>query len=291
MGRCKVMKKVLVLGCNGMAGHIISLYLEENQYNVFGVARESKEMIKTFEMDVADFNELQKIIEINKFDVIINSIGLLNQYAEVNKEKAVLLNSYLPHFLVKITENSNTKIIHLSTDCVFSGKKGNYNEDDFTDGPTFYDKSKALGEIIDNKNLTFRNSIVGPDLKSEGIGLFNWFMQQDGEIKGFNKVYWNGVTTLKLAEAIKYSIEEDITGIYHLVNDEGISKYELLKIFNNISRNGKLIIKKSEEFKSNKMLINNRKDFDFIVPSYNEMINDQNDWIKNHKKLYEHYNV
>ena len=106
-----------------------------------------------------------------QFDTVINCIGVLNQFAERDKAGAVYLNSYLPHYLAKITEGTDTQVIHMSTDCVFSGKRGQYTEYDIRDGETFYDRTKALGEIEDEKNLTLRQSIVGPDIKRTGIGL------------------------------------------------------------------------------------------------------------------------
>src|SRR5699024_1115052 len=107
-----------------------------------------------------------------------------------------------------------TKIIHMSTDCVFSGKIGNYKEDSLRDGETFYDRSKALGELDNQKDLTFRNSIIGPDINENGIGLFNWFMKQEGSINGYSKAIWTGVTTLTLAKAMDSALKEDLVGIY-----------------------------------------------------------------------------
>src|SRR5699024_5151046 len=137
-----------------------------------------------------------------EYDAIINAVGILNKDAEENKSHAVLLNSYLPHYISNLTKDMNTKVIHMSTDCVFSGKVGSYKEDSLRDGQTFYDRSKALGELENDKDLTFRNSIIGPDMNKNGIGLFNWFMKQNGYIKGFNKAIWTGVTTLTLAKAM-----------------------------------------------------------------------------------------
>ena len=167
--------KILVIGCNGMAGHIISLYLKEKGHDVTGYAREKSRFVNTVVGDATDFEFLKKIIINGKYDSVINCVGLLNQFAENNHPMAVIVNSYLPHFLAKITENTDIQIIQMSTDCVFSGKRGSYTEDDFPDGTLFYDRTKALGEIEDNKNVTLRNSIVGPDIKLDGIGLLKWF--------------------------------------------------------------------------------------------------------------------
>ena len=167
--------KILVLGCNGMAGYLISLYFKEQGHEVVGFARQQSALLDTTVVgDASDFPLIQKTIEEGSFDAVINCIGLLNQFAEENKAMAVLLNGYLPHYLAEITKDTKTKVIHMSTDCVFAGNDGPYYEDTLPNGATFYDRSKAMGEINTAKDLTFRNSIVGPDVKPSGIGLFNW---------------------------------------------------------------------------------------------------------------------
>lgn len=281
--------KILVLGATGMAGHTIAIYLKERGHEVTGFSRRQFKYCNTIIGDANDFVFLKKIIEENKYDAVINAIGILNQDAENKKNLAVLLNSYLPHYLSEITKNMKTKIVHMSTDCVFSGKKGNYEEHSFKDGESFYDRSKALGEIENSKDLTFRNSIIGPDYNENGIGLFNWFMKQENKINGFTKAIWTGVTTLTLAKAIERALVENITGIYNLVNNQTISKFELLKLFNGNIKNNKVTVLPSEKIAVNKSLVNNRSDFSFVVPSYEKMIIEMNEWIKNHKEIYPHY--
>ena len=177
----------------------------------------------------------------------------------------------------------------MSTDCVFAGNSGPYSESSLKDGRTFYDRTKALGEINNNNNLTFRNSIIGPDMKSNGIGLFNWFMKQDSDIIGYNKAIWTGVTTLTLAKAMEKAIADDLSGLYNLVNNSSISKYQLLKLFNNEFKNGEINIIKDENFVLDKSLINTRIDLNFKVPSYEEMILEMKDWIFMNKHYYPHY--
>lgn len=281
--------KILVLGGSGMAGHTISIYFKEIGHDVTAFSRSKISYCKNINGDVADFKFLQKIIEEGNYNAVINAIGLLNENAESNKSFAVLLNSYLPHFLSYTTKDMDTRIIHMSTDCVFSGKTGGYSESSFRDGETFYDRSKALGELETCKDLTFRNSIIGPDRNKSGIGLFNWFMKQDGQINGFTKVIWTGVTTLTLAKAMEQAMEENLTGIYHLVNNETINKYELLNLFNKHMRNEEIVILPSDKVSVDKSLLNNRTDFSFKVPSYEEMIIEMKEWIENYQELYPHY--
>jgi len=282
-------KKILVLGANGMAGHMISLYLIERGNNVDTITRNKIQLGRNYVSNYNnDFKYIEELFFREKYDVIINCIGILNKDADNNKYFAVKFNSLLPHFLVELTKNSKTRVIHLSTDCVFSGNKGFYEESDFKDGPTFYDQTKSMGEIIYEKNLTFRNSIIGPDLSKKGIGLFNWFMQQEEDIKGFSEVMWNGVTTLVLAQAIEKAINDNLTGLYQLAS-EPISKYHLLKLFNNELRSNKIKILEDTNLKVNKILRNTRNDFNFKIPSHEKMVRDMKNWILNHRELYLHY--
>ncbi|SFF58619.1 dTDP-4-dehydrorhamnose reductase [Halobacillus alkaliphilus] len=280
---------ILVLGATGMAGHIISIYLKEVGYNVTAFSRSQFKHCNNIIGDVTEFPQLKKIIKEGNFDAVINAIGILNKEAETKKSLAVILNSYLPHYLSEITSDMKTKVIHMSTDCVFSGKTGSYTEKSFKDGETFYDRSKALGELENSKDLTFRNSIIGPDLNEEGIGLFNWFMNQEGKINGYNKAIWTGVTTLTLAKAIEKALKGNLCGVYNLVNNESINKFDLLRLFNKHMKNNSLEIIPSSRVVIDKSLINTRNDFDFEVPSYEKMVIEMVEWIENHKYLYPHY--
>ena len=144
--------KFLVLGATGMAGHTISIYLLEKGHEVDTFSRKAFAYGHNIIGDIANLSVLKDVIGQGKYDCIINCIGALNQFAENDKTNAVLLNSYLPHWLVQETKQLSTSVIHMSTDCVFSGKKGNYTEKDCPDGETWYDKTKALGEINDETN-------------------------------------------------------------------------------------------------------------------------------------------
>lgn len=281
--------KFLVLGATGMAGHTISLFLSEKGHEVTTFSRTAFPYCKNINGDIMDDFLLNSILVKENYDVVINCIGILNEACELVPSRAVYLNSYLPHFIADKLKNTNTKLIHMSTDCVFSGKSGPYSEDSARDGETFYDRTKALGEVNDNKNLTFRNSIIGPDMKRNGIGLFDWFMKQQGTINGFTGAIWTGVTTLTLAKAMEKAAIEDLTGLYHLVNNQSISKFDLLNQFNANFKADELTILPSDSVNADKTLINNRQDFSFKVPSYENMIIEMKQWIWTHKNLYPHY--
>ena len=282
--------KFLVLGATGMAGHTISLYLHERGHDVTTFSRNSFPYCENINGDIMDYTLLKTIL-LQNFDIVINCIGILNKVCDHNKSKAIYLNSYLPHVIVELLNNIPTKFIHLSTDCVFSGKSAPYFENSPYDGETFYERTKALGEVNTSKHLTFRNSIIGPDMKKEGIGLFNWFMKQNDTIHGYTGAIWSGVTTLTLAKAVEKAATEKITGIYHLVNNSNISKYALLKLFNQYFKTNSVNIIPSDTIKLDKTLQNTRQDFKFTVPSYEQMIIEMKDWIHRHKNLYPHYST
>ena len=283
--------KFFILGCNGMAGHIIALYLKEQGHQVVGFARSKSDFVETVIGDAFDTDLIVKSIKEGDYDVVINCIGMLNQFAENDKAAAAFLNGYLPHFLAKVTKGTQTQLIHMSTDCVFSGKTGPYTENSIPDGVTFYDRSKALGEVNDDKNLTLRNSIVGPDIKVSGIGLLNWFMQQESEVNGYTGAMWTGQTTLQLAKTMEAAAKAKVTGLINAVPSTNISKYELLKLFNHYLRNDEIKVNPVEGLVADKTLIRTNNSFDYQIPDYEMMIREMAEWMRNHKELYPHYKI
>lgn len=281
--------KILVLGCNGMAGHVVAKYLIEKKYDVYGLARNDSPIVnksKLFVIDATNLSLLENIIRENDFDYIINCLGILNKKTELNKFESVLINSLLPHFLTKITQDSKTNIIHISTDCVFSGKDGSYTEDSIPDSTTFYGRTKSIGEICDKKNLTIRTSIVGPDINDNGIGLFNWFMKQTGNINGYTKAIWSGITTIELAKIIELCMKQKCTGLVNMVNNDTISKYNLLKLFQKHFKKEDVNISKYDQFVENKSLIRLNNDLKYKVPDYEEMIQEMKNWVDKYKNFY-----
>lgn len=282
--------RYLVLGCNGMAGHLISYYLQKKGHDVTGFAMEESKLVKTIVGDATDFKSLDKIITDGDYDCIINCIGILNKDADNRKELAIILNSLLPHHLASVTKNSKTKVIHMSTDCVFSGKQGNYTEESEPDGTTFYDRTKALGEINDDKNLTVRMSIVGPDINEKGIGLFNWFMKQEGEIGGYTKVLWTGITTLELAKIMeKASQDKNAVGLINMVNNESITKHDLLHLFKKHFKRDNVTINENPNVVANKSLVRTKFDFNYQVSSYDKMVEEMSEWVNDNKDIYANY--
>lgn len=285
------MKKILIIGSHGMAGHVILHHLrEKSKYDVIDIARSNKPFSPKLLMDVTNFDRLANEITTHNPDVIINCIGVLNKDAEDNPAKSILLNSYLPHFIAKVGNEIGSKLIHISTDCVFSGKMGGYTEDSFKDGIGYYAQSKALGEVTYGNNLTIRTSIVGPEIKDDGIGLFHWFMGQNGAVKGYSKAFWTGITTIELAKVIDAAISSDISGLHHLVNDQKISKFELLNLFKDVFNRDGVSIDNFYDYSVDKSLVRTNYAFEYIVPPYLQMVREMKKWMEDHHFLYS-YNI
>lgn len=265
--------KVLLLGKTGMLGHTVYEYLQEQGYEVIGTTRNEYD---------ADKDDIKPIIEKIQPNVVINCIGILNKKCEENKSFAIKINSYLPHYLDELSKKYNFYLIHISTDCVFEGTIGNYNENSIPDATSFYGRTKALGEIINDRNTTLRTSIVGLDNNPNGIGLFQWFMKQENEVNGYNKVMWTGVTTIELAKQIQVAIENHLTGLQHVVNNNAISKKDLLELFKKYF-NKDIKIKENNDIVSNKTLIKTRLSYNFNIPTYEQMIEEMKKWEETHR--------
>lgn len=283
--------KFFICGCNGMAGHTISLYLREQGHEVFGFDLKESTLIPSIACNAFNTETLRKVIAEGNYDTVINCIGILNQFAEQNHALASYINSYFPHFLADVTKGTNTQIIHMSTDCVFSGTRGDYVETDHRDNETFYGRSKALGELDDDKNVTLRDSIVGPDTNPNGLSLLNWFMAQENEINGFTNKMWTGLTTLELAKAMEVAAKERVHGIFNCVPDHSISKYELISLFNHYLKNDTVKINPVKGTLANFSLKRTRFELSYIVSDYDTQIRELAEWIKLHKDMYPHYNL
>ena len=280
---------ILVLGCNGMAGHMISLYFKEKGNEVIGFAKKDLGYIPTIIGNAEDPKQIINAVGDNKFSAVINCIGILNDKAESQKARATYLNAYLPHLLADISDQTITKIVHISTDCVFSGNRGNYRETDFRDSETFYGRTKAIGELDDERNITIRTSIIGPSLNENGSGLMDWFLRQRGEAYGYTEAIWTGQTTLQLAKTIEIFLQKNICGLCNVVPDRSISKYDLLRLINKIFCDNRIAIKVSDRVRTNKSLIQTKMIDNYRVPDYEQMLLELKEWMDSHKALYRYY--
>lgn len=234
--------RVLVLGGSGMLGSAVFTRLcKEPKLEVFATVRSTsakkyfkpglaKQLITG--VDVENNNSLAAVFRSHKPDVVINCIGIVKQLVDSHDAlKSITINSLLPQQLSRLCHSIGAHLILMSTDCVFSGDKGNYKERDFPDCNDLYGRSKLLGEIADSNHvLTIRTSIIGHELNSQN-GLLEWFLNQEGQVNGFKNAIFSGLPTNELANIICKIILENkkLSGLFH-VSSKAINKYDLLKL-------------------------------------------------------------
>ena len=282
-------EKIVILGGSGMLGHIMALVLDE-YYDVTCILRKRSRILpKSIILDFENLKEvIDKIHQINPI-AVINTLGVLISESEINPKIAIKINSLLPIVISRSLSDSKIKFIQISSDCIFNGSNGPYDDTSIPDSLNFYGLTKYIGEIQNDKDLTIRTSIIGPDINLTGVGLFNWFMNEKDSIKGYKNVMWNGVTTLQLSEFINYAVNENLTGIIHLSSPNAISKHDLLVLINKNFRNESVDIRESYELKSNKILRPSLGSSLYNIPSYDQMLYEMKRWILNHPKMYSHY--
>lgn len=281
------MKKILVLGSNGMVGHVTKNHLLKSGYEVPVITRES--YMDAGRYDIINDRKLYKNLKKIKPDVIVNCTGILINESNTNPERAITVNSLLPRILSIIAKELDIKFMHLSTDCVFSGMHGPYSETDHTDAKDIYGKTKSLGELDNDRDLTIRTSFVGPQTRYNSVGLFDWVMKSEGEIKGYTKVLWSGLTTLEAAKAIQYYIEKPTIGIINLTNGMPISKFDLLKLIIDVWGLENVTLTRNSDVSYDKSLISNRKSELYEVPPYKTMFEDLKKYMDANRTLYKRY--
>lgn len=288
------MKKVLILGASGMAGHLLYTYLtEQHSYIVIPVCHSENKHIKGYVLDVYNLDELKNILVKEQPDIVVNCIGILISGSRKSLKNAIYVNAYFPHALADICDAvlPSSRVIHISTDCVFSGSKGLYTDTDTKDALDVYGMSKNLGELINTKHITLRTSIIGPELKQNGVGLLHWFLSKRKEesVTGYTASVWGGITTLELAKCIHYFLENEYSGLYQVSNNVPISKYDLLCLFKKYFKTP-VNIEKTEGVKSNKSILSSVKEgIDITIPSYENMIHNICEFMIQHKEMYKAY--
>lgn len=277
-----------------MAGHVIFTYLDGlNKYEIITACHSGSIGNISYLLDIYDTDKLKKIISDEKPDIVINCIGILVKGSKNNPANAIYVNAYFPHLLSKLLKEicSSSKVIHISTDCVFSGKDGSYKDTDVKNALDVYGMTKNLGELINDRDLTLRTSIIGPEQKANGEGLMHWVFSQKkvGQLNGFKKSIWGGITTLELAKVIDKAIDSDISGLYQISNNFKISKYDLVSL---IVKEFNLPIKVNavDGVVSDKSILNSiRSDFNYNVLSYSDMLKELHIFMNKYKNLYKQY--
>ena len=281
--------KILVLGGDGMAGHLMTTYLRESGLDVWSSTRTGVGGERSIAHLIRSESDVYRVISQVKPNVVVNAIGVLNEHAQHCIADAIVANSLLPQWLGKLANQCGYRLIHISTDCVFRGTTGAYREADVTDGVGVYAWTKSLGELGAAPHLTLRTSIIGPELKSTGIGLFHWFMQQSGFVHGYACAWWNGVTTLELAKTVRRLLDQPVSGLLHLTGVRDMTKLSLLALLQAEFAREDVVLLPDETKVVNKTLRNTRADFCPEIADYPEMLEELHQWMKQHKTLYESF--
>lgn len=277
--------KILILGGSGMLGHRLWMNLCKNhevwvtvrgEHNPFPRVPEFPEEFIRYRVDGLIFDEVTRALASIQPDLVINCIGLIKQMGHLARDPlfSISLNALLPHRISLICRTAKIRMIHISTDCVFSGRKGSYTEEDQSDAEDLYGRTKFLGEVSYPHCITLRTSIIGLELKNR-LGLIEWFIAQQNAIKGFKRAIFTGFTTDELARIIEQQIipNPDLHGLYHVSSDP-ISKFDLLMLAKQAFKK-EIDIIPDEDFLCDRSLISSRfrEQTGYTPPSWEKMIN------------------
>jgi dTDP-4-dehydrorhamnose reductase len=275
--------RILILGGDGMLGHMLFTRLK-TKYDVKATLRQDLKAYQNMGIfntdnsysgvDVRTNDRLIEVLAAYDPDAIVNAVGIVKQRPSAKESiPSIEINSLFPHRLALLCQVTGARLIHLSTDCVFSGRKGNYSEDDTPDPDDLYGKTKLLGELYENHCITLRTSMIGFELSRKN-SLLEWFTSQKGPVKGYKKGVFSGFTTIELSRIIDDLIMKhpDSHGLYH-VSSEPISKYDLLSLVKRyLDLN--VPIEKDEIFSCDRSLDSSRfrREFNYQPPSWEEMV-------------------
>jgi len=296
------MKKILILGGTGMLGHVLFRSLSRNEdFEVHATTRDYKGLVRFFDIKLKEKIRPQ-IVEADNFDsviralasiqpdIVINCIGLIKQLPlSGDPLSAITINAQLPHRLSLICRTSHARLVHISTDCVFNGRKGMYVESDISDAEDLYGRTKYLGEVSYRPHcITLRTSIIGHELKGR-LGLVEWFLAQKEKVNGFTKAIYSGFPTIELSKIISDYIipNAGLSGVYH-VSSEPISKYELLKLVAD-RYNKEIHIEPFDEFVQDRSLNSAlfRQQTGYVPPSWPELIDLMHDDYIRNREVYD----
>lgn len=276
--------RLLVLGASGMLGHKLVQRLGE-RFDVVGSLRGPVSAYTEFSaldgrklvggVDVRSDDAIASVIEEHRADAVINAVGVIKQRREADDAvESIEINSLLPHRLARITGDRGVRLVHFSTDCVFSGSRGGYTEDDTPDARDLYGRSKLLGEVGGPGCLTVRSSIVGRELRG-GLGLFEWFFSQaGGKARGFTNAIYTGLTTIAMSDLVGDLLADhpDLSGVWQVAS-EPIDKHRLLSMVNEVFSLG-VQLTPDDSFRCDRSLDGGRfrEQTGYVAPSWDEMI-------------------
>lgn len=279
------MMKILVLGADGMLGHQLVASLR-GRHDVAGTVRQPANMYasladalpgKVFaSVDTRDFPLVEDAFSTFAPDAVVNAVGIVKQRKEAKDAiDSILVNALLPHRLAELCVRHGVRLVHLSTDCVFSGRQGRYTDDALHDARDLYGRSKSMGEVEGPGVTTLRTSIIGLELARKA-SLIEWFLAQAGEIRGFTRAIYSGFTTLEMARIIEALLlrPEAVFGIYNVSSDP-IDKYTLLSALN--ERLGSPVtVRPDDSFECDRSLdsLRFRATFGYEPPSWDRMLDE-----------------
>ncbi len=286
--------RILILGVTGMLGHTLFKEMNKNtDLEVFGTTRNKNglenyftddEMIKIRgNVDADNFETVIRAIASVQPTIIINCIGIIKQLP-ISKDPltAITVNAQLPHRISLVARSANARFIHISTDCVFNGKKGNYTEKDHSNAEDLYGRTKFLGEVAYPHCVTLRTSIIGHELKTN-YSLVDWFMSQQNDVNGFTKAIYSGFPTIEIVNIISNYVipNKNLTGLYHVSSDP-ISKFDLLNILKEIYKKD-ININPFSDFVLDRSMNSDKFKIatEYVAPSWNQLIENMYNHVMN----------
>jgi dTDP-4-dehydrorhamnose reductase len=275
--------RILIFGGDGMMGHQMFKHLSR-RYDVRVTLRQALPAYSEFglfegensypEIDVRSMEGVREVLSDFKPQAVINAVGIVKQQSAAKESIPSLeINALFPHRLALLCEAIGARMIHFSTDCVFSGKRGNYQESDFSDAEDLYGRTKYLGEVQDSNCLTLRTSFIGKELTRKQ-GLLEWFLTQSVKVHGFKKAIFTGFTTLELSRVIEKILVEypGTEGIYHVSSDP-ISKYDLLTLIKEkLGLSTKIIPDETVQIDRSLNSERFRREFNYTPPTWESMV-------------------
>ena len=287
-------ERVLILGITGMLGHTLFKEMNKNtNLEVFGTTRNKNglenyftedEMIKIRgNVDADNFETVIRAIASVQPTIIINCIGIIKQLPiSQDPLTAITVNAQLPHRISLVARSANARFIHISTDCVFNGKKGNYTEKDHSNAEDLYGRTKFLGEVAYPHCVTLRTSIIGHELKTN-YSLVDWFMSQQNDVNGFTKAMYSGFPTIEIVNIISNYVipNKNLTGLYHVSSDP-ISKFDLLNILKEIYKKD-ININPFSDFVLDRSMNSDKFKIatGYVAPSWNQLIENMYNHVMN----------
>lgn len=277
--------RILILGGDGMLGHQlfkrlrmghdarVTLKREIGAYKGYGIFSPKNAYAN---VNVRETDRLLEVVSDFHPEAVINAVGVVKQRSSSNEFLSSLeINGLLPHRLSTLCGAINARLLHMSTDCVFSGRKGGYTESDPSDAEDLYGKTKYLGEVTGSHCITFRTSIIGREL-SRKKSLLEWFLAQKGHVEGFKNAIFSGFTTIELSNIVEKILVDfpNASGIYHVSSDP-ITKFDLLTLIKK-TLGLSVEIDANEEFRCDRSLDSTRfrREFNYTPPTWESMINE-----------------